>query len=71
MGNEFQKNFNEIHKMIEKNFLKILIIISKNKIQKKKYWNNKKIVDIGKNKWKKILNLYVKELIEYEKKQLF
>ena len=35
MGNEFQKNFNEIHKMIEKNFLKILIIISKNKNQKK------------------------------------
>ena len=35
MGNEFQKNFNEIHKIIEKNFLKILIIISKNKNQKK------------------------------------
>ena len=46
-----------------------MIIIYKNKIQKKKYWNNKKIV-IGKNKWKKILNLYVKELIEYEKKAI-
>ena len=55
--------------MIKKNFLKILIIISKNKNQKK-YWNNKKTA-IGKNKWKKILNLYDKELIEYEKKQLF
>ena len=30
-----------------------------------------KYIVIGKNKWKKILNLYVKELIEYEKKQLF
>ena len=35
MGNEFQKNFNEItENMIIKNLLKILIIISKNKIQK-------------------------------------
>jgi hypothetical protein len=36
MGNGFQKNFNEItENMIIKNLLKILIIISKNKIQKK------------------------------------
>ena len=71
MGNEFQKNFTEItENMIIKNLLKILIIISKNKIQKKNIETTKKIV-IGKNKWKKILNLYVKELIEYEKKQLF
>ena len=44
MGNEFQKNFNEIHKMIEKNFLKILIIISKNKNSKKNIETTKKLL---------------------------
>ena len=45
MGNEFQKNFNEItENMIIKNLLKILIIISKNKIQKKILKQQKKLL---------------------------